>query len=84
MSKAYFEREIAVAKLFGRPLEMPNKENALQWARRIECDLSPENLNCDGEISRAEANRKYKVLMAAKAHVEKVAGRKFTDRELYS
>ena len=28
-------------------------------ARSLDGDLSPENLHCDGEISRAEAQRKY-------------------------
>lgn len=84
MSKAYFEREIAVAKLFGRTLEMPNKANALQWARKIECALSPENLTCDGELSRADVKRKAAMLNAAMAHVEKVAGRKFSESEIFS
>ena len=28
-------------------------------ARSLDGDLSPENLHCDGEISHAEAQRKY-------------------------
>ena len=28
-------------------------------ANKLDGDLSPENLHCDGEISVAEANRKY-------------------------
>ena len=28
-------------------------------AQDLDCKLSPENLHCDGEISNAEANRKY-------------------------
>ena len=28
-------------------------------AKSLDCKLSPENLHCDGEISVAEANRKY-------------------------
>tara|TARA_R110001632_G_scaffold18664_2_gene57458 strand:+ start:433 stop:711 length:279 start_codon:yes stop_codon:yes gene_type:complete len=28
-------------------------------ARSLDGDLSPENLHCDGEISQAEAQRKY-------------------------
>ena len=28
-------------------------------ARALDSDLSPENLHCDGEISRAEAQNKY-------------------------
>ena len=29
-------------------------------ARSLDGDLSPENLHCDGEISHAEADRKYR------------------------
>lgn len=36
----------------------------------IENDLSPENLHCDGEISNAEANRKYKFLMSVNKELE--------------
>ena len=31
----------------------------------IDCALSPENLSCDGELSRAETNRRYRELTAA-------------------
>ena len=29
-------------------------------AKSLDCKLSPENLHCDGEISNAEAQRKYR------------------------
>ena len=35
------------------------------------CELSPENLHCDGEISVSEANRKYKKLMTQWRKLEK-------------
>ena len=31
----------------------------------IDCALSPENLSCDGELSRTETNRRYRELTAA-------------------
>jgi len=34
-------------------------------ARRIDADLSPENLSCDGELPRAEVQRRYKELTGA-------------------
>ena len=34
-------------------------------AEAIDCALSPENLSCDGELSRAETNRRYRELTAA-------------------
>jgi len=35
--------------------------------------LSPENLHCDGEISRAEAGRRYKRIMKRWRELEKVS-----------
>ncbi len=34
-------------------------------AQSIDAALSPENLTCDGELSRAEVNRRYRELTAA-------------------
>ena len=37
-----------------------SQKNVNDLARSLDCDLSPENLHCDGEISHAEADRKYR------------------------
>ena len=34
-------------------------------AESIDCELSPENLSCDGELPRAEVNRRYRALTSA-------------------
>jgi hypothetical protein len=34
-------------------------------AEMIDCALSPENLSCDGELSRTETNRRYRELTGA-------------------
>jgi hypothetical protein len=47
-------------------------------ADSLDADLSPENLTCDGELSRAEINRRHKVLKAAAtelARMDPVAAR---------
>ena len=31
----------------------------------IDCKLSPENLSCDGELSRTEVNRRFRALASA-------------------
>ena len=36
-----------------------SQKNVDDLARSLDGDLSPENLHCDGEISQAEAQRKY-------------------------
>lgn len=48
-------------KMFGQAcLELP--KDAKKIMEHLECDLSPENLTCDGELSRTEVNRKWKFL----------------------
>lgn len=63
--EVYVERLNAYRSLYSRELlEQPfSREDVAYIADHIEGDLSPENLNCDGEISPAEANRKWKFLM---------------------
>ena len=34
-------------------------------AQMIDCELSPENLSCDGELPSSEVNRRYRELTAA-------------------
>ena len=46
-------------------LEQTKKE-CLEHLLEIECKLSPENLTCDGELSRSEINRRFKILDDAK------------------
>ena len=45
--------------------------------------LSPENLHCDGEISNAEAGRKYRAIMSKWHKLEKEVGRKVTEDEIW-
>jgi len=41
-------------------------------AEMIDCALSPENLSCDGELPRAEVNRRYRELTAAATDLVKL------------
>jgi hypothetical protein len=45
-----------------RKLDLNNAEDRQTIADKIDTELSPENLHCDGEISTTEANRKYVML----------------------
>ena len=47
-------------------------------------ELSPENLHCDGEISRSAAMKKYRALMAEWKEVEKHLGSKISEDEVYA
>jgi hypothetical protein len=60
---AYVDRKNSFAKIFGqKPLSLQNALHRQAIADSIDCDLSPENLTCDGELPRAEVNRRYKAL----------------------
>jgi hypothetical protein len=45
-----------------RPLSLDNAKDRQQLADDIDCSLSPENLTCDGELSRSMVERKYRML----------------------
>jgi len=64
--KEFVARKNAMARLLNRRQVTLNHASDRQAiASDIDCALSPENLHCDGEISRAEANRKYRFLSKA-------------------
>ena len=47
-------------------LRFPLTENEInEVAEHLDCEMSPENLHCDGEISRAEAVKKGKYFLLA-------------------
>lgn len=70
----YVERKNTMAKLFGNtaarrgfPLPVLSLDSAADRASladSIECDLSPENLTCDGELPRAMVVKRAKYLNA--------------------
>ena len=62
----YVEQMNSWGKLTGgKPLSLLNDADRQRIAQRIDCELSPENLTCDGELSRTEVNARYKSLTAA-------------------
>ena len=49
----------------GEQYEIATATGRQRVADMIDSDLSPENLSCDGELPRAEVNRRYRELTAA-------------------
>ena len=63
--EAYVEQQNKWAKLFNKNaqlLSLLNAKDRQRIAEMIDCALSPENLSCDGELPRAEVNRRYREL----------------------
>jgi hypothetical protein len=49
----------------GEQYDITTQAGRQRLADQIDSALSPENLTCDGELPRAEVNRRYKELMTA-------------------
>lgn len=58
-------------------------EAILEDFRDLEAAWSPENLTCDGELSRSEVRAKESKLRATQKRLEAELGRKPTSAELY-
>lgn len=77
----YFDKAIGLSKIFGQTLEYPNAQNAQCWREKIENELSPENLTCDGELPRHEVQKKQRTLLAALKELDVLQGiQRPTDR----
>ncbi len=61
-----------------------NKQQLLEELRKIECELSPENLTCDGEASPVYVRRRAIQLNRWKAKVIKQLGYTPTFQELFN
>ena len=49
----------------GPQYSLNSRKDRQALADMIDASLSPENLTCDGELSRTEVNRRYNELMTA-------------------
>ncbi len=56
----------------GEQYEIKTAQGRQRVADMIDAALSPENLTCDGELPRAEVNRRYKELMTAAKQLKKL------------
>jgi hypothetical protein len=62
----FVARENKWSAIFGSaPLDLKNAQDRKQIAGKIDSCLSPENLTCDGELSRVEVDRKFRFLTKA-------------------
>ena len=63
---AYINQQNAWGKIWGeKPLSLDTVADRKRIAEKIDSALSPENLTCDGELPRAEVNRRYRELTSA-------------------
>ena len=59
----FVEQENRFASLFGsKPLSLLNAEDRQRIADKIDSQLSPENLTCDGELRGSQVQQRYRFL----------------------
>ena len=69
----YVERKNSFAKLFGtKPLSLLIAEDRQRIADSIDGELSPENLTCDGELSRSQVQARYQFLTRAARELQSI------------
>jgi hypothetical protein len=69
----YLDRKNAFAKMFGqKALSLQNAADRQRIADSIDADLSPENLTCDGELSRSQVQARYRALTSAAKELQKL------------
>jgi hypothetical protein len=59
--------------IFGKPpYDLSVPADRVRLARRIDGELSPENLTCDGELSRSQVSRKYNQLIRVAEELQRL------------
>ena len=59
--------------IFGSPaLSLDSAQDRQALAHSIDAELSPENLTCDGELSRSQVQARYRQLTAAARELQKL------------
>jgi hypothetical protein len=56
----------------GEQYEIATAQGRQRVADMIDSALSPENLTCDGELSRTEVQRRYRELMTSAKQLKKL------------
>jgi len=69
----YVEQQNRWGAIFGNPpLSLSIAADRQKIADMIDSNLSPEHLTCDGELSRAQVQKRYKQLTTAARQLLKV------------
>ena len=70
---AYIDQKNRWNAMFkGRQYEIKTAKGRQEVADSLDADLSPENLTCDGELPRSQVQARYKSLMTAATHLQKL------------
>jgi len=69
----YVDQKNQWAGMFGgKKLSLLSPQDRQRIADSLDADLSPENLSCDGELPRAEVQRRYNFLTKAAKELKSI------------
>jgi hypothetical protein len=70
---AYIEQKNKWNAIFkGEQFEVKTAKGRQRVADSLDCDLSPENLTCDGELPRSQVQARYKALTKAASELKQL------------
>lgn len=73
-------QRLAYKRIFNAAAQLPaTQAEFADWFEDLRCELSPENLCCDGEASRAQINHKLRNIKACWAELETLYGKKVAE-----
>lgn len=79
----YLENRLKMKRLWKKDAQLPvSEKEIMEWFESLSCELSPENLSCDGELSRTQVNLKLQNIRGAWRELEVRLGRKVTESEV--
>lgn len=79
----YLEQRLRFKQIFNKQAKMPETEEEIfQEFISLTCELSGENLHCDGEASPAQVKKKLTIIKGTWAELEKKLGRKVSEAEV--
>ena len=79
----YMDMRLQRRKIFEKDAKMPETQDELMDSLDHLCaELSPENLSCDGELSRTAITQRLRAIKGEWREIEKKLGRKVSEEEV--
>lgn len=73
----HLEKKLKLQRLFNKNAQLPQTEKEfMDWFEDLASELSPENLSCDGELSKSGIKVRLKEIRACWSELETLYGKK--------
>jgi hypothetical protein len=83
--EAELARRVAHAQIFDKTARSPvTEDEIMEYLSGLECELSPENLTCDGELGGRQIQARKAAINACWRALERRLGRTVTEDDVYA